>query len=160
MTASSSWDKNHGPYLARLHRPRRGRLMGAWCSRHKNHNQWLQIDMGRAMKVSGINTQGRQDADQWVTAYYVLYGSDGTRFSYVREWWDNIKVSWSHFVLLLIFLLIVHVLKKEDSLQGSICQFKKLKYWKVQRFRWIWVHDQRDGLLYQLNYEATHGGQG
>ena len=49
--------------------------------------------MGRYMKCSGINTQGRQDADQWVTAYQILYGSDGTRFSYVREWWDNIKVS-------------------------------------------------------------------
>ena len=93
MTASSQWDVNHAAWLARLHRARRGRLMGAWSSRHNNHNQWLQIDMGRHMKCSGINTQGRQDADQWVTAYQILYGSDGTRFSYVREWWDNIKVS-------------------------------------------------------------------
>lgn len=99
MTASSSWDANHGPYLARLHRPRRGRLMGAWSSRHKNHNQWLQIDLGKAMKISGINTQGRQDADQWVTAYWVLYGYDGTRFSYVREWWDNVKVICGSIVL-------------------------------------------------------------
>ena len=45
------------------------------------------------MKVMGINTQGRQDADQWVTAYYILYSSDGARFAYVREWWDNVKVS-------------------------------------------------------------------
>ena len=44
------------------------------------------------MKLSGINTQGRQDADQWVTAYFILYGSDGTHFSYVREWWDIVKV--------------------------------------------------------------------
>ena len=99
MTASSSWDANHGPYLARLHRPRRGRLMGAWSSRHKNHNQWLQIDLGKAMKISGINTQGRQDADQWVTAYWVLYGYDGTRFSYVREWRDNVKVICGSIVL-------------------------------------------------------------
>ena len=93
MTASSQWDVNHASWLARLHRARRGRLMGAWSSRHNNHHQWLQIDMGRFTKCSGINTQGRQDADQWVTAYQILYGSDGTRFSYVREWWDNIKVS-------------------------------------------------------------------
>lgn len=94
MKASSQWDKNHASWLARLHHARRGRLMGAWSSRHKNHNQWLQIDMGKSMKVTGINTQGRQDADQWVTAYYILYSSDGARFSYVREWWDNVKVSW------------------------------------------------------------------
>ena len=93
MTSSSQWDKNHGPWLARLHRARRGRLMGAWSSRHNNHNQWLQVDLGRSMKVMGINTQGRQDADQWVTAYYILYSSDGARFAYVREWWDNVKVS-------------------------------------------------------------------
>ena len=34
------------------------------ASKHRNHNQWLQIDLGRAMKVTGINTQGRQDTSQ------------------------------------------------------------------------------------------------
>ncbi|CAH3022884.1 unnamed protein product [Porites evermanni] len=91
MSSSSRWNNYHAPWLARLHRARSGRLMGAWSSRHNNHNQFLQVDMGRSMKLSGINTQGRQDADQWVTAYFILYSSDGTHFSYVREWWDNVK---------------------------------------------------------------------
>ena len=92
MSSSSRWDNYHAPWLARLHRARSGRLMGAWSSRPNNHYQFLQVDMGRSMKLSGINTQGRQDADQWVTAYFILYSSDGTHFSYVREWWDNVKV--------------------------------------------------------------------
>ena len=92
MSSSSRWNNYHASWLARLHRARSGRLMGAWSSRHNNHNQFLQVDMGRSMKLSGINTQGRQDADQWVTAYFILYSSDGTHFSYVREWWDNVKV--------------------------------------------------------------------
>ena len=98
LRASSQWDKNHASWLARLHLSPRGRLKGAWTSRIRNHNQWLQVDMGKSVRVTGINTQGRQDSDQWVTAYYILYSSDGAYFSYVREWWDNIKVSWATLV--------------------------------------------------------------
>ena len=92
MTASSQWDANHAAWLARLHRTRRGRLMGAWSSRHNNHNQWLQIYLSTWMKVVGIATQGRHDADQWVTAYYVYYSSDGVNFAKVKHWWNYVKV--------------------------------------------------------------------
>ena len=44
------------------------------------------------MKVTGINTQGRYDASQWVTAYYVLYSSDGIYFAKVKHWWNVVKV--------------------------------------------------------------------
>ena len=46
------------------------------------------------MKIVGIATQGRQDAAQWVTAYYIYYGYDGVYFSKVRYWWNYaVKVS-------------------------------------------------------------------
>lgn len=80
------------PWLARLHRPKRGRYVGAWVSRYNNHNQWLQVDLGRAMKITGIETQGRQDSNQWVTAYYVFYGTDGVYFAQVKHWWNAVKV--------------------------------------------------------------------
>lgn len=92
ITASSQWDGNHAPWLARLHRPRRGRLIGAWSARKNNHNQWLQVDLGRSMKITGIATQGRYDADQWVTAYYLYYSSDGINFAKVKHWWNYVKV--------------------------------------------------------------------
>ena len=41
------------------------------------------------MKVTGIATQGRQDADQWVTAYRLYYSSDGVYFSSVKYWWNS-----------------------------------------------------------------------
>ena len=45
------------------------------------------------MKVTGIATQGRQDADQWVTAYYIYYSSDGVYFAKVKYWWNySVKV--------------------------------------------------------------------
>lgn len=44
------------------------------------------------MKVTGINTQGRQDLHQWVTAYYVFYSLDGMYFAKVKHWWNYVKV--------------------------------------------------------------------
>ena len=41
------------------------------------------------MKVTGIATQGRQDADQWVTAYRIYYSLDGVYFSSVKYWWNS-----------------------------------------------------------------------
>ena len=88
ITASSQLNKYHAPWLARLHRARRGSYIGAWCSRYNNHNQWLQIDFRRAMKFTGIATQGRQDSSQWVTAYYIYYSWDGEYYSKVKNWWN------------------------------------------------------------------------
>ena len=45
------------------------------------------------MKVTGVATQGREEANQWVTAFYVLYSSDGIKFAKVKDWWDVVKVS-------------------------------------------------------------------
>ena len=45
------------------------------------------------MKVTGVATQGREEANQYVRAYYVLYSSDGLKFAKVKEWWDYVKVS-------------------------------------------------------------------
>lgn len=88
ITASSVYNKYHAAWLARLYRTRRGSYVGAWSARHNNHNQWLQIDFRRSMKVTGIATQGRHDSDQWVTAYYIYYSMDGVYFSKVKNWWN------------------------------------------------------------------------
>jgi len=102
MTASSQWDKFHAPFRARLHMPRQGRYIGSWSARHNNHNQWLKIFLGRTYRVTGIATQGRHDADQWVTAYYVYYSQDGVHMSRVTYWWDHIRVRSFCFDILLV----------------------------------------------------------
>ena len=93
FTASSQWDRFHAPFRARLHIQKQGRYIGAWASRANNHNQWLMVDLGIPTKVTGIATQGRQDAAQWVTAFWVYYSLDGMHFSRVTYWWDYIRVS-------------------------------------------------------------------
>ena len=93
FTASSQWDKFHAPFRARLHIQKQGRYIGAWASRPNNQNQWLMVDLGIPTEVTGIATQGRQDAAQWVTAFWVYYSLDGMHFSRVTYWWDYIRVS-------------------------------------------------------------------
>lgn len=80
------WDARHGPALARLNLKRTRVTMGAWSAAANNRYQWLQIDLGRFMKLKKIATQGRQDANQWVTRYQLSYSIDGAHFtSYVAN---------------------------------------------------------------------------
>lgn len=80
ITVSSKWDIYHGPSRARLQIPQRGRYRGAWSARHNNRYQWIRIDFRRAVKVLAVATQGRSDASQWVTRYYLSYSFDGIHF--------------------------------------------------------------------------------
>ena len=46
-----------------------------------NPHQFLQIDMRVPMKVTSIATQGRSDANQWVTKYMLSYSIDGAHYT-------------------------------------------------------------------------------
>lgn len=46
-----------------------------------NYVEYLQIDLGEEKFASGIVTQGRVYADQYVTSYFVKHSTDGTNFS-------------------------------------------------------------------------------
>lgn len=48
----------------------------AWLSKYQDNSQWLQIDLREVKVVSGILTQGRCDADEWITKYSIQYRSD------------------------------------------------------------------------------------
>lgn len=85
ITASSIWNKYHTARLARLGTVKRGRYVGAWCARHNNHNQWLKVDFRRPMKITKIETQGRQDTNQWVTRYQLSYSQDGAHWTLYRH---------------------------------------------------------------------------
>lgn len=86
VTASSSYDKFHSAYLARLNRKRMGRYKGAWSAGANNHYQFLQVDFLRATKIVRISTQGRIDADQWVTNYYLSFSQDRLHFAVYKQY--------------------------------------------------------------------------
>ena len=80
LAASSSYIK-HGPDRARLNQLNTNGRTGAWSSRYNNHNQWLQIDLNYIANIRGIATQGRYEAQQWVTLYILYYSRTGTSFT-------------------------------------------------------------------------------
>ena len=85
LSASSSWDRNHGPNNGRLYLRRVGPRAGAWCARHNNRLQWYQVNFGRPTRVVKVATQGRQDYRQWVTQYYLSFSQDGIHYAEYKE---------------------------------------------------------------------------
>lgn len=85
MKASSQWDRYHAAFLGRLHRPRIGKYMGAWCARSNNRYQYLQIDFTRPAKIIKMASQGRHDANQWVTQYYISHSVNAINFVEYKE---------------------------------------------------------------------------
>ena len=79
FSASTYYNHHLAPWHGRLnHR-------WSWSVRTRNHNQWLQVSFVSVVKATGIATQGRQDANQWVTKYIVSYSPDTTNFRYYSE---------------------------------------------------------------------------
>ena len=54
----------------------------AWVPRHNNLNQYLIVDFGRPTTITGISTQGRHDANQYVTGYTISV-RHGARITYL-----------------------------------------------------------------------------
>lgn len=84
ITASSEYNKYHAPRLVRLGQVRHRGYVGAWSSRHNNHNQWIKFDFSRPMKITKVDTQGRQDSNQWVTRYLLSSSLDGIHWQIHR----------------------------------------------------------------------------
>jgi hypothetical protein len=48
----------------------------SWSTKANEVGQWMQIDLGVVSAVHGIVSQGRKEADQWVTTYTVTVSVD------------------------------------------------------------------------------------
>ena len=46
---------------------------------------WFQINLGRLNNIRGVATQGRHDANQWVTSFSLAYTADDFNWVYIRE---------------------------------------------------------------------------
>ena len=124
--ASSSYNYYCAARNARVHQRRAGRNGGAWCSRTRNNRQWLQVDFGTDTIVTRVCTQGRHNADQWVTSYYVSFSSRGQRFITYKEG-RRTKVRESSFFLSKISVLLfqrifLKYFKRPAGLWTTVCQ--------------------------------------
>lgn len=97
LSASTQHNYNHGPDRGRLNQRSGSGRTGAWSAKTKNNKQWIQIDFGRVTTLTGIATQGRYDAHQWVTSYIVRYSNDGQRFRDYKQYGRTRVGSFYHY---------------------------------------------------------------
>ena len=45
----------------------------------------FQVNLGQLHNIRGVATQGRHDADQWVTSFSLAYTADDFNWVYIRE---------------------------------------------------------------------------
>ena len=55
---------------------------GGWCAQANHVGEWIQLDNGKIGSISGVITQGRKDAGQWVKSFKVKYKDES------GSWWD------------------------------------------------------------------------
>ena len=84
-----------------------GSYRGGWSARTNDLNQWFQIDLGIETYITFVATQGRNQHNQWVTKYKLLYGNDGNSFVVFRNQGESLdkvclvsflsrRQTWSH----------------------------------------------------------------
>ncbi|XP_076461744.1 uncharacterized protein LOC143294198 [Babylonia areolata] len=79
ISASSSRDLSHSPQRARLNGPT------SWLPARDDSRQFLQVDLLAPRYVTGLTTQGRDDAPLYVTSYRFMYSMDGVEWNVYRE---------------------------------------------------------------------------
>ncbi|KAF7658552.1 hypothetical protein LDENG_00010660 [Lucifuga dentata] len=86
----TGWYSSWIPYKARLNNQGFG---CAWLSKYNDQHQWFQIDLKEVSVVSGILTQGRCDADEWITKYSIQYRTvENLNWIYYKDQTGNNRV--------------------------------------------------------------------
>ncbi|XP_067369747.1 retinoschisin-like [Channa argus] len=86
----TGWYSSWIPNKARLNNQGFG---CAWLSKFNDQYQWIQIDLMESGVVSGILTQGRCDADEWITKYSIQYRTVETlNWIYYKDQTGNNRV--------------------------------------------------------------------
>ncbi|CAH7339000.1 lactadherin isoform X1 [Phodopus roborovskii] len=73
-----------GPELARLHR---SGLVNAWTASDYDSKPWIQVNLLRKMRVSGVITQGASRAGkaEYLQTFKVAYSLDGRKFQFIQN---------------------------------------------------------------------------
>ena len=100
ITASSEWRRTRDylyAYRGRLHLKEAEDMKGAWAAGRLDKYQWLQVDLrSYNARVTGVATQGRQDAWQWVKKYklqFSFFNEPGSFQTYKEKGQNEEKAS-------------------------------------------------------------------
>ncbi|XP_003475300.1 lactadherin isoform X4 [Cavia porcellus] len=77
-----------GPELARLHR---SGIVNAWTASNYDRKPWIQVNLLRKMRVTGVVTQGasRAGSAEYVKTFKVAYSLDGRKFQFIQNEEDS-----------------------------------------------------------------------
>ncbi|CAH1233802.1 TLL1 [Branchiostoma lanceolatum] len=81
----SAWSA--GPENARLHQEDDydRKRVGAWCASSSDYGEYLQVDLGRTKRITGVATQGRHRQFEHVKSYNLAFSHDS------RTWYDYME---------------------------------------------------------------------
>ena len=85
LSASSSLRPESGPQRSHLSTTQTSTLTGGWVPAANDKNQWLMISFQAPEIIYAVSTRGQNGAQNWVTAYYLMYSLDGRNFTYYQE---------------------------------------------------------------------------
>ncbi|KAI5723877.1 hypothetical protein M8J76_012129 [Diaphorina citri] len=66
--------------------------LNAWSAQNSDFGQYLIMDLGQPMNVTGIATQGRAHGTEYVLEYAISYGSNGLDYADYKDAGGNIKM--------------------------------------------------------------------
>ncbi|TMS06634.1 Discoidin, CUB and LCCL domain-containing protein 2 [Larimichthys crocea] len=90
LSASSVWEWNNNVGQPSVWAPSGARLKKAglpWAPSQSDQQQWLQVDLKREKRITGITTTGStlREYQYYVSAYRVLHSNDGQQWYVYRE---------------------------------------------------------------------------
>ncbi|KAL4230751.1 hypothetical protein ACF0H5_011126 [Mactra antiquata] len=97
LNASSVLDNRHIPVRSRLNMPSNGAYGGAWIPRFSDTHQFIQVDLGFMVQITGVATQGAFDSQDWVKTYQLSYSSTGNQWVSYYELGSKPKVFTGNF---------------------------------------------------------------
>ena len=70
-----------------------GSFIGGWSPKSSNTGEWIQFDLAENTKVTGVATQGRDNADWWTTSYSLSSKVEGGSYeSYNNGYVSTISI--------------------------------------------------------------------
>merc|ERR1719483_1770871 len=100
-------------------------MQGAWCASADAVGVWIEVDLGDMRHITGIATQGRSDANNWVESYTVKGSMNGYDWqSFYNEEYDHIFIGNSD---------------RETVVTHSFVQHQRARYVRIYPQSWrIW----------------------
>ncbi|XP_075966261.1 coagulation factor V [Anarhichas minor] len=94
-TTASSWYS--GPWKPSLARLNTQGTINAWQAKHRDMNQWLQVELPQIKKITGIITQGAKSLgkEMYVMSYILQYSNNGIHW---RQYTDDESVLFKTFL--------------------------------------------------------------